>query len=213
MDGNPAQFEAGTLTSTTLLSRVAGAADEAADRAFVERYAPMVRAVARACRLSEADAEDLAQEVMIGSVEALRRHRYDRGRGRFRRFLKGVIAHKVRDALAGKRRDHRLTSGVPGSAGTLGTHGSEPADASPSPAETFEAAFDAEWQKVAMEEALDEIRREVEPVTFQAFDLYFRKDMSAGKVAKLLGVSRNVVYIAKTRVLARLKELLSEDPA
>ncbi|MFH0980705.1 MAG: protein kinase [Planctomycetota bacterium] len=43
-------------------------------------------------------------------------------------------------------------------------------------------------------------------LTYQAFDLYARKDRPAREVAKLLGLSRNAVYIAKTRILARLRE-------
>lgn len=62
-----------------------------------------------------------------------------------------------------------------------------------------------------MEAALDDIRREFDPATFQAFDLYARKDMPAREVARLLGLSRNAVYIAKTRVLARLREILDAD--
>jgi len=310
----PEASDAGTLTSTTLLGRVAGRGDDAAEREFLARYEPMVRAVTRACGLTHADAEDVTQEVMLATVQALRQHRYDRERGRFRLFFKGIIAHKVRDALAGLRRDRHLQRDVEATAertnpeplrGPLASvdarpslatrrgeaaraqargseeplphgrgeppdaeplpdgrgsvipanplpHGRgsvihaaplpdgrgeppdaeplpdgrgseiprprrarvsewEPVDPSPSPAEAFEAAFDAEWQKVVTEEALDVIRHEVEPVTFQAFDLYVRKDMKPGEVAKLLGISRNVVYIAKTRILGRLKELLDED--
>ncbi|MFH0980702.1 MAG: hypothetical protein V2A79_04085 [Planctomycetota bacterium] len=39
-------------------------------------------------------------------------------------------------------------------------------------------------------------------------DLYARKNRPAREVAKLLGLSRNAVYIAKTRILARLRDKL-----
>ncbi|MCC7290748.1 MAG: sigma-70 family RNA polymerase sigma factor [Phycisphaerales bacterium] len=273
------EFEDASMTSTTLLAGVAVAGDEAAARAFVARYAPMVRAVARACRLSEADADDVGQEVMVAAVEALRGERYDRARGRFRMFLRGVIAHKVRDLIArnararrgpafhtppdenlGESRRENLDENLgesrsenldenpgesrsenldenpgeipgesrlrgadvpgsappcPGSASRLFSPGGMPSrnldevpDSQPSPAEAFEAAFDAEWRKVAAEEAMDTVRREFEPSTFQAFDLCMRKNMPPREVASLLGISRNAVYLAKGRVVARLKELL-----
>lgn len=257
------------MTSTTLLAGVAVVGDEVSARAFVARYAPMVRAVARACRLSEVDAEDVEQEVMIAAVEALRQERYDRARGRFRVFLRGVIAHKVRDLIARNRRERqgpalrtapqtapstavqtasqpalqhapqsasqpapneesgesRLRGAdVPGSAPPCPGSASrsfspqaaanrsldEVADSQPSPAEAFEAAFDAEWRKVAAEVAMETVRREFEPSTFQAFDLCTHKGMKPRDVASLLGLSRNAVYLAKGRVLARLKELLRE---
>lgn len=248
------EFEDASMTSTTLLRGVAVVGDEVSARAFVARYAPMVRAVARACRLSEADADDVQQEVMVAVVEALRRERYDRARGRFRMFLRGVIAHKVRDLIARNQRslhgparqtapnenpgESRLrgadvlgsappcpgsasrlfssgaAAGCPSSPGVAAVHAlDELPDTQPSPAQAFEAAFDAEWQKVAMEEAMDVVRREFEPSTFQAFDLCWHKNMPPREVAKLLGISRNAVYLAKGHVLARLKELLDEGEA
>lgn len=233
------EFEDASMTSTTLLRGVAVVGDEVSARAFVARYAPMVRAVARACRLSEADADDVGQEVMVAAVEALRRERYDRARGRFRMFLRGVIAHKIRDMMARHPRERQgrdpqmapdASSGesrlrgadVPGSAPPCPGSASrlfssavaasrtldEVPDSQPSPSEAFEAAFDAEWRKAAMEEAMDAVRREFEPSTFQAFDLCARKDMPPREVASLLGISRNAVYLAKRRVLARLQEIV-----
>lgn len=214
---NQHQPENDFLTSTTLLGRVAGAGDGAAERAFVKRYTPMVRAVARACGLDEADVDDLGQEVMIAAVEALRRDRYDRERSRFRLFLKGIIAHKIRDTLAGKRREGRIQGAAslgilpscPGAA--PGSSANELPDSQPSPAEVFEAVFEAEWRKAAIDEALDVVRREVEPDTFQAFDLYVCKGMLPGEVARLLGVPRNTIYISKTRVIARIREILNAE--
>jgi len=77
----------------------------------------------------------------------------------------------------------------------------------------FEAGFERQWRQVTFDEALDEVRLEVDPATFQAFDLYARKSRPAGEVARLLGLSRNAVYQAKTRVLARVREKigLSDD--
>jgi len=236
-----------TITSTTLLRRVATPGGEAACRDFVRRYTPMVRAIAASCGLSHEDVEDVVQEVMAAAVGALREGRYDRQQGRYKPFLKGIIGHKVRDAMVRGRSAPGLTPDVRAgerntpdqeqnaSAGqrstVTGKQNASPAptrlqrwtsraplplhedvpDPHPSPAEAFEAAFEIEWRKTAMEEALDEIRREFDPATFQAFDLYARKDMPAREVARLLGVSRNAVYIAKTRVLARLRELLGPE--
>jgi len=159
----------------------------------------------------------------MAAVEAIRRHRYDRDRGRFKPWLKSVVYYKVIDARQSRPRAANFSSRDPrGDARVRRPNtarhecrGSETIDnvidPHPTPAEEFEAAFEAEWQKVAFEEALDEIRREVDPATFQAFDLYARKNVPPRKVAKLLGLTRNAVYIAKTRVLARVNELLESS--
>ena len=203
-----------TRTSTTLLEQVALTGDEPACAKFVARYGPMVKAIARARGLPPEDREDIAQEVMMAAIDALRKHRYDREVGRFKTWLKGVIHHKVIDAqnVRARRRagDTEPRPDSPVARGRPGTPFDELPDPHPTPDEQFEADFEAEWQKVAMEEALDEIRLEVDPLTYQAFDLYARKSRPPREVAKLLGLSRNAVYIAKTRILTRLREKLGK---
>jgi RNA polymerase sigma-70 factor (ECF subfamily) len=200
-----------TQTSTTLLQDVAGGQNEAACARFVARYGPMVIAIAAACGLSPEDREDVRQEVMLAAIQTLRKERYDRAQGQFKAWLKGIIYHKIEHARREERARRHRNMGVAArrELGIAPGDLRDVPDPHPSPAEQYEAEFETEWQKVAMEEALDEIRHEVDPLTFQAFDLYARKDRPVAEVAKLLGLSRNAVYIAKTRVLARLREKLA----
>jgi hypothetical protein len=51
------------------------------------------------------------------------------------------------------------------------------------------------------------VRREVTPETFQAFELVTLHDLPGAQVAAMTGLSRNAVYLARRRVLVRLKEL------
>jgi RNA polymerase sigma-70 factor (ECF subfamily) len=174
----------------------------------------MVKAIARSRGLPPEDCEDLAQEVMMAAVAALREHRYDRELGRFKTWLKGVIHHKMSHLWHTRAKHRGGRDGVPCDALALrcrrSTSTQDTPDPSPSPDQQFEAEFEAAWQKVAFEEALDEIRHEVEPLTFQAFDLYARKNRPAREVAKLLGISRNAVYIAKSRILTGIREKLGK---
>jgi RNA polymerase sigma-70 factor (ECF subfamily) len=206
--------DAQTRTSTTLLGRVALTGDEPACAEFVARYEPMVRAIARSRGLTPEECEDVTQEVMMAAISALREHRYDRQVGRFKTWLKGVIYHKVSHARQARARhtpgDVRVSPGVPAVPVRAGAPLESIPDPHPTPDEQFEAEFEAQWQKVAFEEALDEVRREVDPLTYQAFDLYARKNRPPREVAKLLGISRNAIYIAKSRILSRLREKLGK---
>ncbi len=212
-----------TRTSTTLLARVATTGDEPACTAFVERYTPLVRTVAFSAGLSAEDCDDVVQEVMIGAIDALRSHRYDREIGRFKSWLKGVVYHKVldarsahaRQAAGGKQTLEHLGRGSPPARSILRakTALADMADPAPTPDAHFEATFEAEWQKAAMEVALDEIRHEIDPLTYQAFDLYARKNRPPREIARLLGISRNSVYLAKSRIVARLREKLNDEPS
>ena len=217
-----------TQTSTTLLNRVAEGGDEQACRLFVERYGPLVRALAGSARLLSQDADEVEQEAMMAAVQGLRLHRYDREQGRFKLWFKGIVYHKIQKLRAasaaegltihpaaptgdhGQTSDQPTQSKAPSRGLRIETNLDEFPDPAPQPDERFDAEFERRWQEVRLEEALDEIRREVEPTTYQAFDLYARKNMPVGQVAKLLGLSRNAVYIAKTRVSARLHDRLAD---
>lgn len=54
------------------------------------------------------------------------------------------------------------------------------------------------------------IRGEFEEKSWQAFWLVTMEDRSADQAAEQLGMTRNAVYIARSRVLRRLRDLLGE---
>ena len=72
-----------------------------------------------------------------------------------------------------------------------------------------QAVFDQEWERNQLAIALREVARCVDPGVYQAFELYAVLGQPASRVAKFLGVSRNAVYISKSRVLARLRDVLA----
>jgi hypothetical protein len=77
------------------------------------------------------------------------------------------------------------------------------ADAADEPDAAWERAFDL----ATLASLLDVVRHEVAPATFQAFELAVLQEMPGADVARVTGLSRNAVYLARRRVLARLGEL------
>jgi hypothetical protein len=71
------------------------------------------------------------------------------------------------------------------------------------PDDLWEAAFE-EALLVAL---LEVVRREVNPRTYQAFELSTLHEMPGAEVAKITGQSRNAVYLARRKVFSRLKQL------
>lgn len=177
-------------TSTTLLDGLRDPANDAAWRRFYARYTPMLHSYARRVGLSDADAQDAVADALCTFVRAYRDGRYDRTRARLKSWLGGIAHYKIR-RLRERRAGVTLDPNLPDL--------SEP-----------DPDFDREWQLERLNEALEMLRGEIEPDTYQAFDLYALKDWPAEKVACFLGVSTNVVYIAKTRVLKRLREIVGE---
>jgi DNA-directed RNA polymerase specialized sigma24 family protein len=57
---------------------------------------------------------------------------------------------------------------------------------------------------------MEQARAEVEPRTFEAFELAAIRDVPADQIADELGMTRNAVFIAKHRVLKRIANLRRE---
>ena len=58
-----------------------------------------------------------------------------------------------------------------------------------------------------MARCLDRVKNEVQPATFQAFELTTMGKLRPDEVAASLGMSKNAVILAKHRVVKRLPEL------
>ena len=55
---------------------------------------------------------------------------------------------------------------------------------------------------------MEEVQHQVEPRTWQAFSLTAVEGHSAEKVAKQLGMTSGTVYVAKSRVIAKLRAVI-----
>jgi len=77
-------------TRSSLLLRIRDADDRDAWDQFSEIYRPVICRVARLKGLQQADAEDLAQQVLLSVAGAIDRWQPDEGRAKFRTWLKRV---------------------------------------------------------------------------------------------------------------------------
>lgn len=185
------------LTTSVLLDQLRAGGDDAWGR-FLDRFRKPVVAFALKAGLSPAAADDVAQETMLAFLEGLRKGSYDRGKGRLSSWLFGIASLKVRqtwDAQARVARDH---AGEAGSAPGL----SQIAD----PA-ALEASWDQSFCRSVLEQSLARVRLEVDPQTFRAFELVAMKEVPAADVATQLGMTRNAVFLAKHRVVKRIRAL------
>ncbi len=186
-----------TQTHTSLLIGLRDRNNDAVWSEFFARYHPLLVAFARRLGLSEQDAEDAAQETLMAFVSAYREGGYDRDKGRLRTWLFGIASHKARDVQ--RRRGRALVVGD--DSGTTGFLDRIPDD------EHASRIWDAEWQQAIVRKCLEEVRGQVQAKTFQAFELFALKGWPAERVGEHLGMTENAVWIAKNRVLSRLREL------
>lgn len=190
-----------TSTRSTLLEGLRGGGNPRAWQELFRLYAPPLMAFAKRLGLCDADAGDAVQETLIAVYRTFRDlpQPFDRSKGRFKAWLRGIAHHKIRDAQRRRARQGR----------PAGQQIIEEMDERVSPPE-IEAAFEIEWQRGLLARALEQVARETDPTVYQAFELYTLHGQSPDKVAKLLGTTRNAVYISKTRVLKRLRVVLAE---
>lgn len=184
-------------THQSLLLRLRDGGDADAWAEFDGRYRELLFAFARRRGLQPADADDLAQDVLAAAHRALPTFRYDPARGSFRGWLKTAAVRAV-----GKLRR--------GSADALAHAASaDVADvAEPAADPALDAAWETEWRRYHLRVATARVRAEVAPATMRAFEAVALDGRPAAEVAAALGLSVDSVYQAKSRVAARIRELV-----
>src|SRR5438067_668051 len=189
------------LTRPSLLVRVRDSADGPAWAQFVDVYAPLVYGFARKHGLQDADAADLTQDVLRRVSQAAGRLEYDPERGSFRGWLFTVVRNALRTFLDRQARQCR---------GTGDTDAHNVLQAQPAPADEPSGEWEREYEQSLFAWAARQVRGEVAEATWQAFWQTGVEHKAAKDVARQLGMTVAAVYMAKSRVTARLKELVRQ---
>lgn len=184
------------LTRASLLVQLRDGANHAAWNEFMQLYGPVVYGFARKRGLQDADAADLMQDVMRSVSTSIGRLDYDRSQGTFRGWLFTITRNKVFSFLSARRIRPQAT-GDSATNRLLETHPDE-SDGS----ETWETEYQRRLAALAMER----IKSEFQGKTWQAFWLTAVEGIAAPEAAQQVGLSPGAIYVAKSRVLARLKE-------
>lgn len=186
-------------TRTTFIHDLQSGNGQAAWRELCALYQPMLKAVALQAGLRPDDADDVTQDTLLAVFGGLKEGKYERDRGRLRNWIRGVLANRIREQY---RRHKRLRS--------------QSLDESVACSHDLpDAALDRVWEAALLKTVLGLVRAEVSRVTYEAFRRYALEGESASEVAEQLELSVNTVYIAKSRVMNRLRELYEEfgEPA
>jgi len=188
-----------TSTPVSLLQRLRGLArSEAAAGAwaeFVDLYTPVLYSWGSRLGLQPADTADLVQDVFVILVRKLPEFQYDSGKS-FRAWLRTVLMNRWRD---GQKR-----------AAVVWQETGHPALAEANvPGQTPELD-EAEYRELLVRRALEIMQREFRPATWKACWEQVVQGRPAAEVASELGLSVNAVYVARSRVLRRLREYLDQ---
>lgn len=185
------------VTTTQVLEDLKASNDTLAWQRFCDYFHPVVVNFATQLGLSATDAEDAAQETMVAFLKAFRDGKYDREKGRLSNWLFGV-AKRVILNLRGHQPLERLVADK-----ATGTSFWDLIQDD----HDIERSWETQWRQMVLTRCLEQARREFAPKVFKAFELYALSQMPVDEVAQRLTMSRNAVYIAKSRVLSRLRQL------
>lgn len=185
------------VTTSAILDGLEDHSNHVAWEHLVRCFTPAIQAYARRVGLDGAAVQDVSQATLADFVDAYQRGAYDRSKGRLSTWLFTIARRRVVDALRRGGRDPAFT----GDDRELEGSGDE---------EAQRRAFAEVWEAAVMQHCLARVRGDVAEATFQAFERTYLGGESTEEVARDLGMTANAVFIARYRVLGRLRKLGEE---
>lgn len=183
------------LTRASLLVQIRDGTNAGAWQEFIGLYGPVVYGFARKRGLQDADAADVMQDVLRSVSGAIARLDYDRGQGTFRGWLFTITRNKVFNFLSARRNR-------PQGSGDSTTN--RMLDSQPDHNDGSDV-WETEYQRRLAALAMDRVKGEFQESTWRAFWLTAVEGIAAAEVTRQVGLSPGAIYVAKSRVLARLK--------
>jgi RNA polymerase sigma-70 factor (ECF subfamily) len=184
-------------TSPSLLEKVRNPKDAVAWGRFVSLYTPLLRHWLSRSGLPPQDTDDLVQQVLTVVAGRLPEFRYDPGQGRFRGWLRVIVAHCLRN----HQRKQRSVPTATGDSAFLDRLAQ---------LEDERSSLSREWDIAHDRHVLlglcKAIEPEFEPATIAAFRRTVLQGEPNASVSADLGLSVNAVLVARSKVLKRLRQ-------
>ncbi len=179
-------------TRASLIVRLPNAEDAPAWTEFAETYEPFVYQFARRRGLQDSDARELVQEVFLGVAKAVKRFEPNQERAKFRTWLLRIARNQLLTQVS-KRRDRVVDSDA--------WHNLEGELAKDEPVSSVLA-----YRREVFHWASQRVQRSVKPETWAAFWQTSVAGRSVVEVAGQLGVAKGFVYVARSRVIQKLRQ-------
>ena len=183
-------------TSASLLQRLREQPQGEAWQRLVGIYTPLLKQWLGRYGLQASDVDDLVQDVLAVVVREMPRFEHNQRAGAFRRWLRTILVNRLRGFW--RARENRPQAGGDSDLGQM-------LDQLEDPQSGLSQLWDKEHDRHVMARLLEQIEAEVRPPTWQAFRRVVLDGKDEETVATELGISVNAVFIAKSRVLARLR--------
>lgn len=165
--------------------------DDEAWQDFVRVYSPLIYGYCRRRNVQAQDAADITQEVLLRVNRAMATFEYSPDRGLFRDWLARIVRNELSRYTGKQKSGPQLEYTESDQAGGSGEDGS---------------LWQEHFQQHILGVALERTEPKFEAVTWQLFHQTWVEQKTASEVANVQGVGVDQVYVAKSRVLKRLRE-------
>jgi RNA polymerase sigma-70 factor, ECF subfamily len=183
-------------TRQSLLLR-ARTGEETAWTDLTDLYRPLIVGWLNRQGVPAGDLNDLSQDVLLTVVKHLPGFQHSGQRGAFRAWLRTIIVSRTADYWRSQEAGSRAAGGSGATAALQ-----QLAD----PDSDLNQRWDEEHDRYVLDCLLDLIEEEFQPTTLRAFRRLALDGAGAAEVAAELGLSVAAVYVAKSRVLARIRQ-------
>lgn len=176
--------------------RIRDAQDQIAWGEFVQLYAPLIHSYGMHRGMQDADAADLVQDVMQQVSRSMPGFDYDRNRGSFRSWLLTVTRNALRKTA---NRNSRQPKGS-GDTQVNGLMEQQPE------AEPADEEWDREYRWNLFLWASERVKCDFREASWRAFWRTVVEGQEIDPVARELNLSVGAVYIARSRIIARIRQ-------
>ncbi|MEO1617783.1 MAG: RNA polymerase sigma factor [Planctomycetota bacterium] len=184
------------ITRASLVLRLRDANDHEAWSDFLRDYGPMLYRFVRSRGLQDADAADIVQDVLRRVGTSIGRLDYKKERGGFRAWLFTITRNRLFTHFEKRQRS-----------GPTGNDTAQLEQLAQAPDENNELAeqWELEHLRSLADIAMDKVRESSDPKTWAAFRMTAIEGRPAAEAATELSMKPGTVYVAKSRVTARLR--------
>ena len=187
-------------TSLSLLQNLRDASDELAWDRMHRIYTPLLKAWLRKYNVQDSDVQDLSQDVLLAISREIAVFEHNGRTGAFRAWVRGIMVNRLRTYWRARPRR------------TVGSDDSEfeyRLAQLDDPASDLSQVWNREHDQHVLRALLKLVESEFEPQTWQAFQMVTFDGLEGKAAGEKLGISRNAVFVAKSRVLSRLRQVAS----
>ncbi len=182
-------------TSVSLLDRAKKVDDRDAWNRIVELYSPLLLKWCRLTGVPHAEVHDIVQEIFVVLLREIPDFEYDSQKGSFRNWLKTIATNKCREYFRRRAAKENRERAVAVNQETEFD-------------DSIEKFWEQEYEALLWRSAIQIMKTEFEESTWQACWEFIVSGRSAKEIGQELNMSEGAVYVAKSRVLKKIREQL-----